>query len=269
MFYHVVIEIEGNKEPIYELDRTIESVIEEVMIPYLEGKSFHFDGYPLALDRIKRINIKKTNQTTTELANFENEYITMLDISRETIMSYDQYTEDVTKKFIEIGKQKLKERGSEQLSATEVKIDKTKVFIVHGHDKLALAETGLFIRQLGLEPIVIQDQSNQGMTIIEKIESYSNVGFGVILYTPCDEGAKQGEELKARARQNVVFEHGFLIGKIGRKNVAALVKDAVEKPNDISGIVYITMDDNAAWRLKLAQELKSSGYAIDMNRFFE
>lgn len=59
MFYHVVIEIEGNKEPIYELDRTIESVIEEVMIPYLEGKSFHFDGYPLALDRIKRINIKR------------------------------------------------------------------------------------------------------------------------------------------------------------------------------------------------------------------
>lgn len=40
MFYHVVIEIEGNKEPIYELDRTIESVIEEVMIPYLEGNLF-------------------------------------------------------------------------------------------------------------------------------------------------------------------------------------------------------------------------------------
>jgi predicted nucleotide-binding protein len=59
------------------------------------------------------------------------------------------------------------------------------------------------------------------------------------------------------------------LGKSEEKNVAALVKDAVEKPNDISGIVYITMDDNEAWRLKLAQELKSSGYEIDMNRFFE
>ncbi|HEF1899654.1 TIR domain-containing protein [Bacillus cereus group sp. MYBK108-1] len=82
-----------------------------------------------------------------------------------------------------------------------------------------------------------------GKTIIEKIESYSNVGFGVVLYTPCDLGSKVGEEknLNPQARQNVVFEHEFLIGKIGRENVATLVKDTVETPNDVSGVVYISM----------------------------
>ena len=35
------------------------------------------------------------------------------------------------------------------------------------------------------------------------------------------------------------FEHGYLISKLGRNNVCALVKQSVEIPNDISGIVYI------------------------------
>ncbi|MDD0821096.1 TIR domain-containing protein [Bacillus cereus] len=79
-------------------------------------------------------------------------------------------------------------------------------------------------------------------------------------------GPRQGDELQPRARQNVVFEHGFLVGKIERENVATLVKDTVEKPNDISGIVYITMDGYDAWQTKLALELKNSGYEIDINK---
>lgn len=141
----------------------------------------------------------------------------------------------------------------------------SQVFIVHGHDDLAKIETARFIEKLGFEPIILHEQASSGKTIIEKIESYSNVGFGIILYTPCDLGSKKGEEsnLKPRARQNVVFEHGFLIGKIGRKNVCALVKDNVETPNDISGVVYVSMAGD--WKLDLAKELRNSGYQVDMN----
>lgn len=146
-------------------------------------------------------------------------------------------------------------------------VSKSEVFIVHGHDETAKVKTARFIQQLGLKPIILHEQSSSGRTIIEKIEEYSNVGFGIVLYTPCDVGAKKGEEsnLKPRARQNVVFEHGYLIGKIGRKNVCALFKDNVEIPNDISGVVYVKMDDEDAWHLKIAKELRSSGYDIDMN----
>ncbi|MGJ8762332.1 MAG: TIR domain-containing protein [Polaribacter sp.] len=145
-------------------------------------------------------------------------------------------------------------------------VNMSQVFIVHGHDDLAKVETARFIEKLGFEPIILHEQASSGQTIIEKIESYSNVGFGIVLYTACDIGAKKGEEanLKSRARQNVVFEHGYLIGKIGRKNVSALVKGNVETPNDISGVVYISMDSD--WKLDLAKELRESGYSVDMNR---
>lgn len=152
----------------------------------------------------------------------------------------------------------------------EIILDKTKVFIVHGHDNLAKEETARFVESLGLKAIILHEQASSGGTIIEKIETYSNVGFAIVLYTPCDLGrAKDDDELNPRARQNVIFEHGYLMGKIGRKNVCALVKSKVEKPNDISGVVYIDMDDNGAWKHMLIKEMKSAGYIIDANKLFD
>lgn len=140
-----------------------------------------------------------------------------------------------------------------------------KVFIVHGHDDALKNEVARFIERLKLEPIILHEQPNSGDTIIEKIDRNTDVGFGVVLYTPCDVGnnIKHKDNLQPRARQNVVFEHGYLIAKIGRKNVAALVKGNVEKPNDISGVVYIPTTGD--WKLNLAKELKYSGYNVDMN----
>ena len=84
------------------------------------------------------------------------------------------------------------------------------------------------------------------MTIIEKIERYSgDADFALVLYTPCDPGRGANETkvpARSRARQNVVFEHGYLMAKLGRENVCALVKGEIETPNDISGVVYVGFD---------------------------
>ncbi|PBH49591.1 nucleotide-binding protein [Clostridioides difficile] len=144
------------------------------------------------------------------------------------------------------------------------------MFIVHGHDNGLKNEVARFLEKLKLKPIILHEQASEGETIIEKIERYSNVGFGIVLYTPCDKGglANDGAELRCRARQNVVFEHGYLIGKLERKNVCALVKDDVEKPNDISGVVYVSYDESGAWKIEIAKELKAAGYNIDFNKLF-
>lgn len=149
-------------------------------------------------------------------------------------------------------------------------MDNTKVFIVHGHDNESKQETARFIEQLGLEAIILHEQASKGQTIIEKIEENSNVGFAVVLYTPCDEGkAKNKEHLQNRARQNVVFEHGYLIGKLGRSRVCALVKGDLEKPNDISGIIYINIDNAGAWKMDLVKEMHSAGYDIDISKMLK
>lgn len=139
----------------------------------------------------------------------------------------------------------------------------SQVFIVHGHDDLAKLELADFIEELGLEPIILHMQASSGRTIIEKIEHYSNVGFGVVLYTPCDFGSKVGAlNGNYRARQNVVFEHGYLIGKLSRPRVAAVVKGTIETPNDISGVVYVALDEQGCWKEELKKEMRSVGYQV-------
>lgn len=148
---------------------------------------------------------------------------------------------------------------------TSTESGRDKIFIVHGHDEIAKLEVSCFVSNLGLEPIILHQQASAGMTIIEKIEHYSGqgVGFGIVLYTPCDTGAKAGAmTAQYRARQNVVFEHGYLIAKLGRRNVAALVKGQVETPNDISGIVYVSLDDHGNWKNELLQEFRGAGYHV-------
>ncbi|MDB4077457.1 nucleotide-binding protein, partial [Porticoccaceae bacterium] len=146
-------------------------------------------------------------------------------------------------------------------------IDRSKIFIVHGHDEATKLEVARFIEKIGFEPIILHEQASGSKTIIEKIEAFSDVGFGVVIYSPCDVGKKNDEsaELGGRARQNVVFEHGFLIGKLGRSKVCPLVKGDVETPNDIAGVVYTSMD-SGSWQIDLAKELRAADYPVDMNK---
>ena len=118
-----------------------------------------------------------------------------------------------------------------------------------------------------LAPIILHEQPDGGRTIIEKIERYTDVIYAIILYTPCDIGrAKNEKKGKPRARQNVVFEHGYLIGRLGREKVCALVKEGVDTPGDISGVVYKLMDSAGAWKTEILREMKSAGIAVDASR---
>tara|TARA_B110001469_G_scaffold33518_1_gene33974 strand:- start:8007 stop:8813 length:807 start_codon:yes stop_codon:yes gene_type:complete len=144
--------------------------------------------------------------------------------------------------------------------------NKRKVFIVHGHDNEAKQEVARFIESLGLQTIILHEQASAGMTIIEKIERYSTeADFALVLYTACDQGRGMNEKNmppKDRARQNVVFEHGYLMAKLGRENVCSLVKRDIEKPNDISGVVYVPMDSPGAWKTEVKKELVACGYKL-------
>ena len=95
--------------------------------------------------------------------------------------------------------------------------NKRKVFIVHGRDNEAKQEASRFIEKSGLEAIILHEQASAGMTIVEKIEHYSNdADFALVLYTACDHGRGVHEPNippKNRARQNVVFEHGYLMAR--------------------------------------------------------
>jgi predicted nucleotide-binding protein len=123
-----------------------------------------------------------------------------------------------------------------------------------------------FLERIGFEPIILDEQASLGRTVIEKVVAHGEVGFAVVLLTPDDEGCKKGETLKPRARQNVVLELGYFLGRLGRDRVCALIRGDVEIPSDFGGVVYEPFDATGGWRQALGRELHAAGFDVDWNK---
>lgn len=141
-----------------------------------------------------------------------------------------------------------------ELDPSKASLDSKKVFIVHGRNTEAMQSSARLIERLGLQAIILHEQPNQGRTIIEKFETYSDeVAFAIVLLTADDIGSLEGEQdnLKPRARQNVILELGYFMGRLGRTRVCALYQSGVDLPSDIQGVAYVPMDDAGHGRQRL------------------
>lgn len=125
--------------------------------------------------------------------------------------------------------------------------DSKKVFIVHGRDEVSKANLEILLKDMGLEPIVLHRQADEGQTVIEKFERHgSSVSYAFILLTPdeiaylSNEDSLTDNERKKekRARPNVIFEFGYFVGKLGRNRVCCLYTGDVEILSDLKGLVY-------------------------------
>lgn len=289
MYHHVILECKNSsnpKKPKYEIKtdiQDIEFLRTRFIDPYEMGKSILIDGktydirdvnrisiYQSAddskkLEKIKEIQQERDRQKTAALGVFVGFFADPLYAAIKDL-------EDVTDNFITVAKGT---RVKKDVAIDVKNEDFKKVFIVHGRDDALIHEVQNFLYTLKLEGIVLNQHLNQGKTIIQKLLDLAldpQVGFGIVLYTPDDFGQiskelEQTSEMVARARQNVIFEHGLLVGKLGMSRVIALKKSDkfLEMPNDLSGVIYQQYDLNGSWKYRVAKEMKAQGYDIDLN----
>lgn len=144
----------------------------------------------------------------------------------------------------------------------------TRIFIVHSHDGSTKLEVADFIQRIAAErPVILHEQPSYGSrTIIEKFEANAaEAGFVVILLTGDDVGGVKGAaEQSPRARQNVVLEFGYFMGKLGRSRVVALYEKGVELPSDVDGVLYMPLSGN--WKVDLAKELHAAKIVVDLSK---
>lgn len=189
--------------------------------------------------------------------DYHESYLSGLQTARECLLS-------IVNEVQEFYKDSTREVGSNNVASE----DSRKIFVVHGRDTEVKETVARFLENLDLEPVILHEQSNGGKMIIEKFEANSyNVAFAVILITPDDMGrANTDVEWKPRARQNVVLELGYFIGKLGRSRVCALRQGEVEDPSDMAGIVYVPYDSAGGWKIQLCRELQAAGLTIDAQK---
>ena len=206
-----------------------------------------------------RYHLSVVSSSTTE-ARFQGRYV-------EGLNEAGAILESMIDELIKYGDEpKSKTEGlpkEQQLS--------NEVFIVHGKDEAMKQSVARLLERLDLKPIILHEKANEGKTIIQKFIDYSNVSFAIVLLSPDDIAYpkdKTSKDSKFRARQNVILELGFFLGKLGMKHVTTLFRETenFEIPTDYSGVIYTPFDDSGLWQFKLGKELKACGFDIDLNK---
>jgi predicted nucleotide-binding protein len=150
-----------------------------------------------------------------------------------------------------------------------------RVFVVCGTDDEMKHTVTNALTKLKLVPVVMCEEPSQGKKIVENFsKDYADVGFAVVLLSPDDYAYATNEattKRKFRPRQDVVFELGFLLGKLGKSNVLVFFRECAdfETPIGFEGMKVAAFDDRDSWKLALIRELSNSGLAIDGDKLLK
>jgi predicted nucleotide-binding protein len=174
-----------------------------------------------------------------------------------------------TEKFLSLT-EKTMAPPQQTMSSSDVR---RRVFVVCGADNEMKQSVTNALTKLRLAPLVICEEPSQGRTIVERFQEYTDVGFAVALLSPDDSAYFKDEtpKRKLRPRQDVIFELGFLLGKLGKSNVLVFFRECAnfEIPTDFEGIKVTAFDDRDSWRLALLRELTNCGYNVDADRILK
>lgn len=270
MNYHVRISIKDKSYGEVKTDLNEEELQARFLTPYEEGNPIIINGKTIRLKDLERIQISKSENSISGLIQKVKREDAQSSVAVIGGYSYEWRAagkaEDITDEYIK-GPPGYKAQDEER-EESSLNSSSKKVFVVHGHDHELKNDTDVFLRNLNLEPIILHRQPDEGLTIIEKFEQNSDVSFAIILLTPDDIGFKVDKleipederEVEYRARQNVIFEFGYFVGKLGRSNVCCIYKENVSLPSDISGLIYKKVNNSIEEvGYNLIQEFKNAG----------
>lgn len=219
--------------------------------------------------KTERFLIKKYGANSLEREKFSNTsfslHIFLGDTPESSFIKACKEDLQTTKKIFLTYLQEMEEETQPDVSnAPNINLSYSKIFIVHGHDGELMHAVARVIEKQNIEAIILSEKENKGRTIIEKFEDYSDVSGAICLFTADDLGKTKNDTIEnARARQNVVLETGYFMGRLGRAHVIILADKGIEMPSDLSGVVYT---NTASWEFELLKELKAIGYKVDLNK---
>ena len=150
---------------------------------------------------------------------------------------------------------------------SHIDLSPTKSFLIYGNDNHSKQTLSRFLTKLGIEFISFNARANQEDTLIERIERYPDTKFAILLLPLAEEVVKTDEKssIDDNVGHRLAIEIGYLMGKLGRKRVCALVSENMKIPSDLSRLLHFKMDASHMWRLLLVKQMKEAGLQIDLN----
>lgn len=277
MYYHIeVTERQNKSSPEAKVDLTKDQLLHRFIHPYDNGDAIIVNGKTILAQDIERVRVGESKQASPEIIRTlraEDERSNVIFFRGLDENRVVHKAKDVTDEFITGPPGGKTKKSDDRLILAESNDDSTsKVFVVHGHDHALKSDLEVFLQENGLEAVVLHRKADEGLTLLEKFEKHSDVGFAIILLTPDDAAypvsernqAGQDREEERRARQNVIFEFGYFVGKLGRSRVVCLYKEGVTLPSDVNGFLYKKVSNSIEdVGYPLLKELKKAGLPVN------
>ncbi|MCA8162503.1 TIR domain-containing protein [Burkholderia cepacia] len=112
-----------------------------------------------------------------------------------------------------------------------------RVFLSHGRSKDWMDVQRHIEKEVGLDTLELAQEASQGQTVIEKLETNSELCDSAVIVMSGDDSDAAGQ---SRVRENVMHEIGFFHAKYGRSRVILLHEEGVSIPTNLAGIVYVS-----------------------------
>jgi predicted nucleotide-binding protein len=146
-------------------------------------------------------------------------------------------------------------------------VSRVGVLIIHERDEDVEKALASFIRRLGFELLLINDNTEGIKSAIERIGQQTQIGFAMLLASAEDIAGAQAldQPLSPAARRNA-FDMGFCCGKLGPDRVCVLHMSSAGLFHDENGVNYIPIDAAEGWQIQLAKQLRRSGLDVDLNK---
>lgn len=143
-----------------------------------------------------------------------------------------------------------------------------RVLLIHGSDDKMKEKVSGVLKKWGLTVILSFDRENFHKPLAQKMTEFSDAAFVIALLS--FDGYFYGKDQKVKdakfvSQPNVIFELGFMLGKLGRDKVFVLYdeKKNYELPTDFFNAYYIPYHENRLWQNELAKALKNHGTIVN------
>jgi predicted nucleotide-binding protein len=272
--YHIYVEYAESDKSGIRFNVPQEELVRTFSSPFTMGQSFWFLG--------KLLNSNKVIKAVIFWSYLAADKLTLPNQENLVVAKDKKYLiENVlkgkvkgaylcTEKFLS-STEKAMASAQQATSASDAR---RRVFVVCGTDSEMKQAITNALTKLKLLPVILCEEPSQGRKIVEYFQEYADVGFAVVLLSPDDYMYLKDEppsKRKLRPRQDVVFELGFLLGKLGRGNVLVFQRECqnFDGPTDFEGMKVTAFDDRDSWKLALARELTNCGYNVEAGRILK
>ena len=131
--------------------------------------------------------------------------------------------------------------------------ERPKVFIAHCGVAPSLSKVRDFLKDLDVEPIIVEDKPSSGMALDDKVPFYLGKADCMIALATSDEG-------QARTCQNVIHEIGLAQGRFPNR-IIYFLEEGVEYPSNVDPKVWERFNQENLENVfcRIAKELRAMG----------